>query len=94
MYDFICPDVLVDNDKEKRNIIEEKVVTRRLKDIIHPWHPLGVTYETCLQYLFARTPPEYCILHKIFTEIRHADPDFIPSTLFDFGSGVASGYWY
>lgn len=73
--------------------LEEKVVTRRLKDLIHPWHPMSVTKETCLQYLISRTPAEYCILHKIFSEIRLKDPTFDPTTLFDFGSGVASGYW-
>ncbi|KAK3921287.1 Methyltransferase-like protein 17, mitochondrial [Frankliniella fusca] len=80
-------------DHETYEKVEEKVVTRRLKDIIHPWHPLGVSAETCLQYLLSRTPAEYCILHKVLSEIHMKDPTFHPNTLFDFGSGVASGYW-
>lgn len=80
-------------DEERASKIQENVVTRHLKDVIHPWHPLGVTEETCLHYLVSRTPSEYCVLHKIFSEIRQSNPEFVPLTLFDFGSGVGSGYW-
>lgn len=80
-------------DDKLASEIEEKIVTKQLQDIIHPWHPLNVTPETCLQYFISRTPAEYCVLHKILSEIQQTDPEFVPLTLFDFGSGIASGYW-
>lgn len=82
-----------DIDEERYSKIQENVVTRTLEKKIHPWHPMGVSEETCLQYLVSRTPAEYCVLHKIFSEIQQIDPEFTPRTLFDFGSGVGSGYW-
>lgn len=80
-------------DEEHISKVKEKLVVRKLQDKIHPWHPLSDSKETCLQYLLFRTPAEFCILHKIFSELQNIDPDFCPSTMFDFGAGVASGYW-
>lgn len=80
-------------NNENASRIQEKVVTGHLKTKIHPWHPLGVTEETCLQYFISRTAAEYCTLHKIFSNLQQTNPDFVPRTFFDFGSGIGSGYW-
>ncbi|XP_034255031.1 methyltransferase-like protein 17, mitochondrial isoform X2 [Thrips palmi] len=83
----------LDLNEEAASKVQEKVTIRRLQDVIHPWHPLGVSEETCLHYFVSRTAAEYCVLHKIFHQIQLSNPEFTPSTLFDFGSGVGSGYW-
>lgn len=41
----------------------------------------------------SRLPANYAALSLIFNEIRHEEPNFHPSTLFDFGSGVGSTIW-
>ena len=46
-----------------------------------------------LYTLYFRSPAEYAVLETILNEIKRKDPEFSPSTLFDFGSGVGTGYW-
>ena len=41
----------------------------------------------------SRTAGELASLNYAFTQIKEKDPSFQPRTLFDFGSGVASGLW-
>jgi ribosomal protein RSM22 (predicted rRNA methylase) len=40
-----------------------------------------------------RSSAEYAVLVNIFREIREQEKSWQPRTLFDFGSGVATGYW-
>ncbi|KZC04745.1 Methyltransferase-like protein 17, mitochondrial [Dufourea novaeangliae] len=48
---------------------------------------------TSLSYLISRSVPEYSVLYKLFNEIKTRDDNFIPKTLFDFGSGVGTVIW-
>jgi ribosomal protein RSM22 (predicted rRNA methylase) len=40
-----------------------------------------------------RSSAEYAVLVNIFNEIRSQESSWQPRTLFDFGSGTATGYW-
>ena len=50
-------------------------------------------FYSILYTLYFRSPAEYAVLETILNEIKRKDPEFSPSTLFDFGSGVGTGYW-
>ncbi|XP_073974068.1 ribosome assembly protein METTL17, mitochondrial isoform X2 [Rhodnius prolixus] len=63
-----------------------------LKQRIYNWQPIIFTHYTGLQYLFARAAAEYAVISQIFNEIKVRE-NFMPSTLFDFGSGVGTVVW-
>ncbi|XP_031828110.1 ribosome assembly protein METTL17, mitochondrial [Nomia melanderi] len=66
---------------------------RLFKDLVYHWAPIEYDRHTGLSYLVSRSVPEYTVLYKIFNEIKHRDTDFVPKTLFDFGSGVGTVMW-
>lgn len=47
----------------------------------------------CVALMAARLPANYAALSYILNEIRHEEPDFEPSSLFDFGSGFGTTIW-
>uniref|UniRef100_A0A069DUL8 Putative mitochondrial/ ribosome small subunit component n=1 Tax=Panstrongylus megistus TaxID=65343 RepID=A0A069DUL8_9HEMI len=63
-----------------------------LKQRIYNWQPIIYTRYTGLQYLFARAAAEYAVISRIFHEIKGRE-NFMPKTLFDFGSGVGTAVW-
>ncbi|KAF7281056.1 ribosome assembly protein METTL17, mitochondrial [Rhynchophorus ferrugineus] len=75
-----------------KQIITDKV-NYVLKEKIYNWKPMKYDTYLCLVYMLSRFAPEYSVLLKIFGEIAHRDPQFVPRSFFDFGSGVGSGTW-
>lgn len=63
-----------------------------LKQRIYNWQPIIFTRYTGLQYLFARAAAEYAVISWVFHEIKVRE-NFMPKTLFDFGSGVGTVVW-
>uniref|UniRef100_A0A023F790 Putative mitochondrial/ ribosome small subunit component n=1 Tax=Triatoma infestans TaxID=30076 RepID=A0A023F790_TRIIF len=63
-----------------------------LKQRIYNWQPIIFTRYTGLQYLFARGAAEYAVISRVFHEIKIRE-NFMPNTLFDFGSGVGTAVW-
>ncbi|XP_060831957.1 methyltransferase-like protein 17, mitochondrial [Bombus pascuorum] len=66
---------------------------RLLKSIVYNWAPIQYDSYTSLAYLVNRSMPEYSVLYKIFNEIVNNDKNFMPKTLFDFGSGTGTVMW-
>lgn len=65
----------------------------RLKRLIYHWEPIQYNQKIAFEYLVGRTPAEYATLYRIFYELAKRDPDFKPTSLFDFGSGIGSVVW-
>ncbi|XP_017881519.1 methyltransferase-like protein 17, mitochondrial isoform X2 [Ceratina calcarata] len=63
------------------------------KSVVYNWEPINYDKYTSLTYVIRRSVPEYTVLYKIFSEIANSDKSFIPTTLFDFGSGTGTVMW-
>ncbi|CAK9802665.1 Methyltransferase-like protein 17, mitochondrial [Anthophora plagiata] len=61
--------------------------------IVYNWTPILYDKYTSIAYLVGRSVPEYSVLYRIFKEIYDNDKNFVPKTLFDFGSGVGTVIW-
>lgn len=64
-----------------------------LKQHVYNWQPIKFDKLTSLTYLVCRAAQNYAVLYKILNEIKVRDKDFMPSTLFDFGSGIGTVMW-
>lgn len=83
-------------EDEQRGIKERAIqdtVQKKLKKNVFNWHALKYDQFKALQYLLVRSPAEYAVIHKIFSEIKQRDPEFSPRGFFDFGSGVGTAVW-
>lgn len=76
----------------------KQMLTDKVKNIlrekIYNWKPIKYEVYNSLVYLLGRAPAEYAVLMKIFGEIAYRDKEFVPRSLFDFGSGVGTVTWY
>ncbi|XP_076241411.1 ribosome assembly protein METTL17, mitochondrial [Calliopsis andreniformis] len=77
----------------KEDVQENKKALKLYKELAYNWSPILYDKLTSLSYLVNRSVPEYSVLYKIFTEIKDKDNNFVPKTLFDFGSGVGTVMW-
>jgi len=68
---------------------------KEILEKVHLQHWVPVKYDetATFSYLIVRSPAEYAVLETIFKEIKRQDPGFSPKTMFDFGSGIGTGYW-
>lgn len=57
------------------------------------WSPLDLHQYSCLVYMFTRAAPNYAAVIRVFHEIVKQCPDYKPTSLFDFGSGIGSVSW-
>lgn len=83
-------------DEEQRSSREQAIkenVQKKLKRNIFNWYALKYDQFKALQYLLVRSPAEYAVIHKVFSEIKARDPSFNPRGFFDFGSGVGTAVW-
>lgn len=67
---------------------------KSFREKIYNWKPIKYEVYNSLVYLLGRAPAEYAVLLKIFGEIAYRDKEFVPRSLFDFGSGVGTVTWY
>lgn len=70
-----------------------KNVNKLLKQSIYNWQPIEYTTYVGKQYMVNRMIAEYAALKRIFSEIAFRNPEFQPTSLFDFGSGVGTVTW-
>lgn len=68
-------------------------VERRVKTKKYNWIPIDYNDHQALVYLAGRSAQEYAVIYKIFLEISKRNPEFKPSSFFDFGSGIGTGTW-
>ncbi|CAL7933606.1 unnamed protein product [Xylocopa violacea] len=78
------------NNNDLFKIPEAKLL---LQNSVYNWAPIQYDTYTSLAYLVSRSVPEYSVLYKIFNEIVDRDKNFIPKTLFDYGSGIGTVMW-
>uniref|UniRef100_A0A1B6GBT0 Methyltransferase-like protein 17, mitochondrial n=1 Tax=Cuerna arida TaxID=1464854 RepID=A0A1B6GBT0_9HEMI len=57
------------------------------------WNPLDLHQYSSLVYLFTRAAPNYAVVSRVLEEITKLCPDYRPTSLFDFGSGIGSVSW-
>ncbi|KAG8320822.1 Methyltransferase-like protein 17, mitochondrial [Homalodisca vitripennis] len=57
------------------------------------WSALNLHQYSCLVYLFTRAAPNYAVVSRVLGEITKLHPDYRPTSLFDFGSGIGSVSW-
>ncbi|XP_074646156.1 ribosome assembly protein METTL17, mitochondrial-like [Tubulanus polymorphus] len=69
------------------------IVQRKLRRQMYHWQPVEFDAAKAITYMVTRMIPEYCILYRIFSEMKKRQSEFKPHTLFDFGSGVGSVAW-
>ncbi|CDW55232.1 Rsm22 domain containing protein [Trichuris trichiura] len=88
------PEDETDEEQEKRNRMLERMVTKKLKSTVYNWRPIVFNTEAkCLMYLIARLPPNYAVTLRVLREIKQRVPDFVPTTVFDYGSGLGTLHW-
>lgn len=83
-------------EEQQRGIKERAIketIQKKLKKNVFNWYAMKYDQFKALQYLLVRSPPEYAVIHKVFSEIKSRDPSFHPRGFFDFGSGVGTAVW-
>ncbi|XP_054159676.1 methyltransferase-like protein 17, mitochondrial [Oppia nitens] len=81
---------------EERHEVLQRIdikVEKRLKDSLLNHLPIEYNEWKAAVYLAARLPPNFASIYSVFKEIRAEIPDFVPKTLFDFGSGIGTTLW-
>ena len=71
----------------------EKKRRRLVNQSVNHWAPVEYDRTAGLVHLVSRTAVEFAVLNKIFVEIKRKYGEYQPRTLFDFGSGIGTGYW-
>ncbi|KFD53044.1 hypothetical protein D918_05049 [Trichuris suis] len=88
------PEGETDEEQEQRDRMLQRMVTNKLKSIVYNWRPIVFNTEAkCLMYLIARLSPNYAVTLRVLREIKQRVPDFVPTTVFDYGSGLGTLHW-
>lgn len=72
--------------KKKR----EKKFSREMLLRKSNWQQIVYDEEKAARYLASRFVPNYAALKWVFSDLCKSDPNFVPKTLFDFGSGIGT----
>ncbi|UYV61233.1 K02A2.6-like [Cordylochernes scorpioides] len=84
---------LTPGDLECLNNKRKEYLSAKVKTIIHHWKPIDYNKEMSMLYLVSRLGGNYACIWKALNEIVKEDPDFVPTAVFDFGSGTGSTVW-
>lgn len=57
------------------------------------WWEISYDEEKAAIYLASRFVPNYASLRWVLMDLAKSDPNFVPKTLFDFGSGIGTTMW-
>uniref|UniRef100_A0A5S6QJX0 Methyltransferase-like protein 17, mitochondrial n=1 Tax=Trichuris muris TaxID=70415 RepID=A0A5S6QJX0_TRIMR len=88
------PEDETEEEQEQRIQKLQRVVAKRMRSIVYNWRPIVFNTEAkCLMYLIARLAPNYAVTLRVLKEIKQRVPDFLPHTVFDYGSGLGTLYW-
>eukprot|EP00057_Strongylocentrotus_purpuratus_P032665 XP_788426.2 PREDICTED: methyltransferase-like protein 17, mitochondrial [Strongylocentrotus purpuratus] len=68
-------------------------VVRNLRKNLYKWQSINYDDVKSLAYMLARMPPNYAVLYRVLNEIKQGDPEYRPSTILDFGSGLGTTTW-
>lgn len=94
---YKLPKVPESDSDELANKAFDSRLKQKVKEIVkqrvYSWQSIKYDNYKALLYLMGRSSEEYAVIMKIFNEIKRRDPQFIPRSFFDFGSGVGTGTW-
>lgn len=94
---FKLPKLPTDNNDEfavkNFNSRKNQTVKEIAKTRVYSWQAINYDEHKALIYLVGRSAMEYAVVIKIFREIQRRDPEFTPTSFFDFGAGVGTGIW-
>ncbi|CAH1391093.1 unnamed protein product [Nezara viridula] len=79
-----------EQDRWNKSISDK--VDNLLKKKLYSWNQIDFTNYMSQLYLVTRSAAEYAVVYKIFQEICKRT-NFVPNTVFDFGSGMGSVIW-
>ncbi|XP_061196882.1 methyltransferase-like protein 17, mitochondrial [Saccostrea echinata] len=93
---IVSKDCLTEEDEKalreiQRNVLDN--IKRELRRTTHHNKPIVYNADFALKYTNARLIPNYSVLTQCLTEIRKRDPDFVPESVLNMGSGVGSAVW-
>lgn len=80
-------------DRLKAESELHKLIQGTLEDRRRDWHYYEYDERASLMYLATRLPANYACLKTVMNEIKDFNPDFVPRTVLDFGSGMGSTIW-
>lgn len=80
--------------QQKMQQKNEKEAVKYLKTKIHTSEAEEYNERKSLMYLLGRSVQDYAVLMTIFNEMKKRDPDYLPKSVFDFGSGIGTVMWF
>ncbi|XP_048750249.1 methyltransferase-like protein 17, mitochondrial isoform X2 [Ostrea edulis] len=93
---LVAKDSLTEEDEQELRQIRLNIldnIKRELRRTTHHNKPITYDWEFALKYTYARMIPNYSILNQCLTEIKKRDPNFVPETVLNMGSGIGSAVW-
>lgn len=87
------PDDASEEQVRHYNVIVKSTVRQMMQKYNYRWSALDLHDYTSMVYLFTRGAANYAAAVLVLNEITTQCPDYKPSSLFDFGSGVGSVSW-
>lgn len=88
----LAPDATEEQVQHYRGMVNASV-SHLMQKFNYQWTALDFQEYSCIVYLFTRAAPNYAAAIRVFNEIFKLCPDYRPTSLFDFGSGVGSVSW-
>uniref|UniRef100_A0A2P2I1U1 Methyltransferase-like protein 17, mitochondrial n=1 Tax=Hirondellea gigas TaxID=1518452 RepID=A0A2P2I1U1_9CRUS len=87
------PNVIESDRNELLNIRDQRL-KKQIRQHIYNHAPIDFSkHYNCMAYMMARLPADYAALVKAMSQLKAQLPDFAPSSMMDFGSGVGSATW-
>ncbi|XP_076112741.1 ribosome assembly protein METTL17, mitochondrial-like [Mytilus galloprovincialis] len=82
-----------DKETDYMNELERRVeVELKLKHLSH-WKSKQYDAKSGMKYMVARMAQNYAVLLQVLNEIWTRDPNYIPKSLYNYGSGLGSVIW-
>lgn len=88
-------DVETLSESEKEFYLEkrQKKIERITSQSCVTWKDIEYDEYSSLTYLGARLAPNYAAMLTVLNEIKKSDPEFLPKTILDFGSGIGTSMY-
>ncbi|KAH9492211.1 Methyltransferase-like protein 17, mitochondrial [Bulinus truncatus] len=87
------PENIFGLEREEALDERQKKIFTKLRKVVYHWKPMEYDALTSYIYLLACVATDYAILMQCFTEISKRDPDFRPTSVYNFGSKVGTCVW-
>ncbi|KAH9515124.1 Methyltransferase-like protein 17, mitochondrial [Bulinus truncatus] len=87
------PENIFGLEREEALDERQKKIFTKLRKVVYHWKPMEYDALTSYIYLLGCVATDYAILMQCFTEISKRDPDFRPTSVYNFGSKVGTCVW-